>query len=261
VTAFVVGIAACGVSLALAGTTPKPPADPIDNLPGDLERIRDFACARDLLTAVMPTTTVETLGTTSGAPCWRVALVWSTREGSNQLADRLAGYFTARGYKLNGPTTGDFRSYYGTLAECGTILAIDTGTAAASAAPGARSALPVGVDPNTGLPTGASGPTVPGVVPGAPVPGAGTSESTTAPLDPSGALGPGVSTLPGNGTGFPPDEASTPDVSLDPRMSPDQILLNDPYSAPTLLARTSRPAMAMISVQQARSVAPAGASC
>jgi hypothetical protein len=184
IAAFVVGIAACGVSLALAGTTPKPPADPIDNLPADLEKIRDFTCARDLLTAVLPTTTIETVGGAMAVPCWRVALVWSTKESSNEIADRLAQHFTARGYQFAGPTTGLYRSYYGKLAECGTILAIDTGEGAASAPPGARSALPAGTDPATGIPLG------PGGLQGAPV----IPSVPSIPADPTGALGPGAST-------------------------------------------------------------------
>jgi hypothetical protein len=250
VTLCVLGVVGCGVSLALAGPTPRPPADPLDALPADLKRPRDWPCAADLASAVAPTVSMtEAPGPTEPEPCWRIALVSAEGETANQLADRLAKVFTGKGFEFTGRTTGDFRALTGTLAQCGTTMTIDTGYDAALLPPGTRANMP------TGSPTGGNG-----IIP---VPPSGT-----------GAGEPAVSTVPGASSSTVPGGASstmpaqpgpTASVVTDGFASPNQpvdpdALEQGAFVNPTTLLANLQPdqkgSVVMVASQQARAVVP-----
>jgi hypothetical protein len=265
VMACVLGVVACGVAVALAGNTPFPPADPLDDLPENVSMVRDEPCATSLIASLWPSTTIQTTTTASPKDCWRIALVKSEQnEDGNQLADRLAQHLTAKGYQFTGVTSGDWRSYLGKLTICGTTVAIDTNREAPNLTPGQLSAAPPGIDPTTGAPTAGAFPPAPApprqpvpTDPATGLPGAlPTVPSTTLP-DPTGSV-----VVPS----FPPD-AGPPTVvpppmspNLDPSVPIEDALQADPYSVMNYLSGQIRPGLAVVSVQQTHAVVPRAAA-
>jgi hypothetical protein len=242
VAVAVLGVVACGVSLALAGPTPRPPADPLDALPAGVSTAKEWPCVTDLLNAVSPTTTIEEPGPAQQERCFHIALVRSTTETANELADRLSKHFTERGYELGGVPSGQYRSLTGTLAQCGTTLTIDTGQDAASLPPGARAALPQ-VPPNGSFPGGPLVSIPGGVIdPTASTPGASIPD-------------PGSPTVPETAPTVPPLDPSL--TGQAPVGSPsDQALAADPYQIITTMLPNQKGGAVMVASQQARQVVP-----
>jgi hypothetical protein len=238
----VVGLVGCGVALALAGPTPRPPADPLDALPSDVVKALDYRCAQDLMTASesYATTTIEQIGPEEPQTCWRIAVVRSANETGNELADRLTKQYTDRGFAMSGMTTGDLRSVVGTLPQCGTTLAIDTGQAAALQPPGSRAGSPPVTNPTDGFPP-VNGQIIPGVPPGALPPGGVTPSSEADGAATTSTLLPITPFIPGN----PVDPAGAyPGAGQDPL----QLLAAvDP---------TRKGGAVMIASQQVRAVVP-----
>lgn len=230
VLACALGVVGCGVAVALAGPTPWPPADPLDQLPGGLTRIADVPCATDAFNAVVPTSTEDGAPSTKPPPCWHITFVSSPDESGNQLVDRLSGLYQGRGYTFTGITSGPARSLMGTHEVCGTVLTMDTDPAAASAPPGALAASAT---------PGASG---------APVP------------DPA-APGGGVVTPTGPDGGI----VNTPTVPAGavPELSADAIrdaIANDPMSLFTYMSGDLRGSVVIVASHQTRAVAPRNAA-
>jgi hypothetical protein len=229
VVACVLGVGACGVALALAGPTPRPPADPLDALPGGLVKLQDTTCTTDVLGALAVSTTEEPVAPTKRVPCWHIAVLQSNNETGNQLAERLAKHYETRGFSFSGTTGGQDRAYYGTLPVCGTVLSITSGLAALGAGPGSGVMGPGGA--TQGLP-GLSGlPGLGGQIPGVTSPDPDAAAPTTDTTDPTAAT---------------PD-ASTPSA--------------DPFSATQfLMPGDQKPGMVIVSVQQTKVAAPRSAA-
>jgi hypothetical protein len=246
----VAGVLACGVSLALAGQTPQPPKDPLDALPAGVVRVRSWTCATDLFNAVTPTvSTTEAPGPTVPTACWHIALVRSPTETPNEVADRLAKHYTERGFEFSGADKGEIRALTGTLGQCGTTVAIDTGDQAAFLPPGARGST------GTAFPMpGAGGQLPPGAVAGGLPPGVDPAMLGQIPAaDPSGSVGqiPGV----------PPSNPSTDPATGATGRAPDLSALEqgnylDPMTVQPFLQPTLRGGVAIVATQQARAVVP-----
>jgi hypothetical protein len=235
----VLGLVGCGVALALAGPTPRPPADPLDALPGDLVKAMDFRCAQDLATAseAYATTTVEQVGPEAPQTCWRIVVVRSANETGNELADRLTKQYSDRGFAMTGMTTGEVRSVVGTLSPCGTTVAIDTGQEAAVQPPGSRAGSPPVTAP-AGFPADQ--------MPPISVPGGAAPSST-----PEGAV-PSSSVVTPSSLNLAPFIAGNPADPSGAYPAPG----SDPLQLLATLAPSRKGGAVMIASQQARAVVP-----
>jgi hypothetical protein len=238
----VLGLVGCGVALALAGPSPRPPADPHDARPGDVAKVMDYRCAQDLATAseAFATTTVEQVGPEEPETCWRIVVVRSANETGNELADRLTKQYGDRGFAMTGMTTGEVRSVVGTLAPCGTTVAIDTGgQEAAVQPPGSRAGSPPVTAPAGGFPTD-------GQVPPMSVPDGAAPSST-----PEGAV-PSSSVVTPSSLNLTPFIAGNP---ADPSGA-YPAAGSDPLQLLATLAPTRKGGAVMVASQQARAVLP-----
>jgi hypothetical protein len=238
----VLGLVGCGVALALAGPTPRPPADPLDALPGDVVKVMDFRCAQDLLTAseAYATTTIEQVGPEAPQTCWRIAVVRSANETGNELADRLTKQYTDRGFAMTGMTTGEVRSVVGTLAPCGTTLAIDTGLDGGNVPPGSRAGSPPVTMPPGGFPAA-----------NAQMPPISVPDGATPPSTPEGAV-PSSSVVTPSSLNLTPFIAGNP---VDPSGA-YPTAGSDPLQLLATMAPSRKGGAVMIASQQARAVVP-----
>jgi hypothetical protein len=254
VTACVFGVMACGLSLALAGASPHPPADPLDALPPNVHMGPNTPCASEAMDLANGSTTLEEPGPSTRPPCWRMSLVRSATETGNQLADRLAEYYGGRGFTFTGQKEGDARSYYGTLPVCGTILGIDSGATAMMTAPGVRSSYSTDIDPATAQGLAGMVQGEPGAMPGLPAtPDPSTpdgSGETVTSTTVAGAVDPTV-TDPG---------VSLPGPTTDPAASGfNGVATIDPFGTGGPTSGDQPGDWVVLSVQQPKAVAPKGA--
>jgi hypothetical protein len=112
-----VGLAVCGVTLAVAGESPHPPADPLADLPGNIETVRNIPCDAN-----------GAAGAAGFGPmtCYHLVIVRSTSgETGTQLADRLVDHYNRRGFSFGLPGGFEPRQYTAKNA-CQTMLSITT---------------------------------------------------------------------------------------------------------------------------------------
>jgi hypothetical protein len=190
-----VGLAVCGVTLAVAGESPHPPADPLTDLPGEVQTVQNTPCDANAAAAVGG-------GGFGQVPCYHLVIVRSARgETGTQLADRLADHYTRRGFPFGVIGGPEPRQYIAKNA-CQTMLSITTSPMGGVPFgpnpngvldPGALNGLTdpnASLDPAAGQPEGGPSPATPTPAtptPAAPPANAGASTASTAAAPTAGA--------------------------------------------------------------------------